>query len=107
MNTIHILTLFVIYSLYHSVNANESDNHPINGPLTINWTSNTNGNWFNSDNWDGLMTPASGDFVSFGATGWEDPIDNVDIDNAGIGVVQANDKLTINDKVNIFDRHLT
>jgi len=67
------------------------------------WVSNAQGSWFDPNNWVDALTPASGRNVRFGVSSFEDPLDEVDIDNDGGSIVQPGDMLIVNDKVRFFD----
>lgn len=67
------------------------------------WISNAQGSWFEPDNWVNGLLPEAGRNVRFGTSGFENPLDEVDIDNSGNGIVQSNDVLIVVDKVRFFD----
>jgi hypothetical protein len=73
------------------------------GAADIEWIEDSTGDWFDSANWVQGVVPVSGDQVFFSDTQVTDPPLEVNLDNAGLGVVQPNDQLVLNDKVIFFD----
>jgi len=67
------------------------------------WISNAQGSWFETGNWVDGQAPRAGLDARFGVSGFEDPLDEVDIDNAGNGVQQDSDALIVIEKVRFFD----
>ncbi|MFC3194690.1 hypothetical protein ACFODZ_10615 [Marinicella sediminis] len=90
MNTKH--TIWCLQALTYQADAAD-----------INWVEDMSGDWFNNTNWVQDQVPLPGDRVLFTDSQIFDPPLEVNIDNAGLGVVQFNDSLLLNDKIVFVD----
>jgi len=64
---------------------------------TITWVNETNGSWFDNNNWEGGQVPIAGDDVLFESGNLA--IELVDVNNGGVGVNQPDNQLRIERKV--------
>ena len=91
----NMIYAFIIMSFMLTFNTSHADD--------INWIEDTSGNWFDNNNWQQGTVPVAGDRVIFNDFNIQDPYNQVNIDNAGFGVMQPGDTLVLNDKVTFVD----
>ncbi|WP_395374752.1 hypothetical protein [Marinicella sp. W31] len=70
---------------------------------TTNWVSDNNGSWFDDNNWVEGFVPSDGIDVAFGIVNPNNNRDQVDIDNAGNGVILPNSEIRFERKITFSD----